>query len=156
MQVVETLNLRDNTYPDCTALKEYFNKTVNVLEIDHYLNLFLHSLTECKQQSKDIYEINLQRFINHCKANNKTIQNIVSKPFIESYFKSFHNIKGRPYDKSNSTIKNTMAIVIRFVNFIAKEINLQEIKKYEIKVKELSNKLHLTAETTAKDADLRH
>jgi hypothetical protein len=53
IQIVETLNLRDNSYPDKVTLKEYFYKTINILTIEHYLNLFLRSL-KCKEQSKAV------------------------------------------------------------------------------------------------------
>jgi hypothetical protein len=83
IQIVETLNLRDNGYPDKMTLSEYFNKTVNVLTIDHYLGMFMRDL-KCKQSSKNIYDINLNRFVNNIKLNNKPIQAIINKTYVST------------------------------------------------------------------------
>jgi len=56
INIVKVLNVRDNGYPDKSTLLEYFDKTVNVLTIEKYLNSFLQQL-RCKQSSEDIYEI---------------------------------------------------------------------------------------------------
>jgi integrase len=145
IQVVETLNLRDNSYPNSQTLTEYYNKTEKLLSIDFYRNKYLRNLT-VKSSSKHIYANNVDLFIHHYKLNPVPLANIVTKKFFDDYIIAIE-AKERSFHKkiSNYTKINRVEGALRFTDFLAEEIGKPKLK-YVYKPQRESTKLHLTVE----------
>ena len=139
----------NNRYPTAEELKNFIYQVTHIKPLDYYIQKFFKTLN-AKHSSKIQYTSSLNRLVKYVELNKKTIHDITTESFFHAfvlYLKSNHVIKKR--NRSNSTLNNIIKLNLRFVNYVAKELNKEPIE-YSIELPRKSEKLHLTSEHVKK------
>ena len=128
-QAIRRFAVANNTYPTAEQLKIYDKSVFSTFNIDYYVNQYMKQL-QIKPGSKRVYSYALKAFKNHYKNNllSSTIEEIISKDTVVKYgflFKEFAKLKSK--NITTTHIHNYQSIVIRFLNYVAGELNLPKI-----------------------------
>lgn len=152
MQIIETLNVRDNSYPTPQDIDDYFNLTEKALAIDYYINQYFHQLRRTAK-TKETYGYALKEFKTYFNLNlqDKSIREIINKNTLLNF--ENHIIQYRIVAKKKPltlvTIHNIKAMVLMFLNYLASEYNIPEIE-LELHMPASSSKYNLTPEDIQK------
>ena len=143
-QAIRKFNVANNTYPNAEQLRIYDKSVFSTFNIDYHINQYMKQL-EIKPSSKRVYGYALKRFKDYYKKNllSSTIEEILNKNTVVKYgfiFKEFAKFK----DKNITTthIHNYQAIVIRFLNYVAEQMNLPKIEFF-LQLPAYSSKWHI-------------
>jgi integrase len=156
--VIEVLNVRDNSYPLPQEIDEYFNVTEKQLQIEYQINQFMHSLDNVKKSTKKNYGYIMNTFKKFFDSNisHYSTKELVKKKTLkdfEFWFKKNHEVKriaAELKQKKNKvitplTVFNNVYVVKMFLNFIADKYQLDRVD-VKLKQPKYSNKWHITEE----------
>jgi integrase len=147
VQIIETLNLRDNSYPTPDKIREYFNITEKALEIDWLIHKYNNEL-KVKQSTKSIYNYALGKFKQYFESNhtNTSVKALIQKETLDRYERWLYALS-RSESKTISpiTIHNTKGVIMKFLNYVAKEYNLPRIEA-TLHIPQQSSKWHISVE----------
>ncbi|MCJ7449468.1 MAG: site-specific integrase [Bacteroidales bacterium] len=155
--VIEVLNVRDNSYPLPEQIDEYFNVTEKQLQIEYLINQFMHNLNVKKSTKKNYgYIMNTFKKFFESNISDSTIKKIANKKTLkdfEFWFKSSHEsrrIEAAQKGEKNKivtplTVFNNVYVVKMFLNFIADKYELDRVD-VKLKQPKYSNKWHVTEE----------
>jgi len=156
--IIEVLNVRDNSYPLPEQIDEYFNVTEKQLQIEYQVNQFMHSLDNVKKSTKKNYGYIMNAFIKFFDSNisHYSTKELVKKKTLkdfEFWFKKNREAKriaAELKQKKNKvitplTVFNNVYVVKMFLNFIADKYQLDRVD-VKLKQPKYSKKWHITEE----------
>jgi integrase len=148
LQAIRRFAVANNTYPTAEQLRIYDKSVFSTFNIDYYINQYMHQLTDVKEvkpSTKRVYAYALKKFKGYYIGNllNQTIEEIISKNTITKYgfiFKGKAKFNGKNITPAH--IHNYQVIVIRFLNYVAGELNIPKIDFF-LKLPKYSAKWHI-------------
>ncbi len=145
LQAIRRFAVANNTYPTVQQLRIYDKSVLSKFNIDYYINQYLHQLTNVKPSSKRVYSYALKSFKTYHAKNllNSTIEEIISKNTVVKYgfiFKEFARFRNK--NITSTHVHNYQSIVIRFLNYVAEQLNLPKIEFF-LKLPAYSSKWHI-------------
>ena len=144
-------NVKNNTYPTPDQLRLYNNAIYSEFDIDYYTNQYYKSLL-VKGSSKATYSYTLKKFKDYFvwKLYSYSIIDMINQAVIVDFGKWLiesrkHNDRIKHKDMSKISIYNSQVILFKYLNYIAKEFNINKIPDFLVKPVE-GEKYHLTEE----------
>ena len=130
LHAIRRFAVANNSYPTAKQLKIYDKSVISTFKIDYYINLYMRQLG-IKPSSKRVYAYALKRFKIYFMNNllNSTVEEIISKETIINYgyiFKESAKLNNKNITPTH--IHNYQSIVLRFLNYIAEQVNLSKIE----------------------------
>jgi integrase len=144
-QAIGRFNVANNTYPTAEQLKIYDKSVFSNFNIDYHINEFLKHLDNVKPGSKRVYKYALKRFKDYYGKNllSHSIEEIIHKETIIKYgfiLKTYSEMKHKNITLAH--IHNYQVIVLRFLNYVAGNLNLPKIEFF-LKLPKYSAKWHI-------------
>lgn len=165
-QTIKKFNVANNTYPTAEQLKIYNKSVFSTFNIDYYINQYMHQL-EIKPSSKRVYAYALDTFKSYYVSNllKHSIDEIINKNTITRFGEIVKAIaKSNSKNITPTHIHNYKSIAIRFLNYVAGQLNLPKIEffltqpefgsKWHIDEKDLNRLLKHKPKTKAEQAVL--
>lgn len=147
-QAIRKFAVANNTYPTAEQFRTYDKSVFSKFNIDYHINQYMKYITDVKQvksSTKRVYSYALKKFKNYYVGNllNYSIEEILNKNTIITYGVVLKDRAKLQSKKITTThIHNYQAIVIRFLNYVAEQLNLPKIEFF-LKLPEYSQKWHI-------------
>lgn len=144
-QAIRKFTVANNTYPTAEQLKIYDKSVFSTFNIEYYINQYMKQLINVKPASKRVYSYALKRFKDYYIKNllSHSIEEIVNKETIAKYgFILKEHAKLNKKNITSTHIHNYQVIAIRFLNYVAGNLNLQKIDFF-LKLPAYSSKWHI-------------
>jgi integrase len=148
LQAIRRFAVANNTYPTAEQLRIYDKSVFSTFNIEYYINQYMHRLTDVKEvrpSTKRVYAYALKKFKGYYVGNllDYSIEEILNKNTIITYgmvLKERAKLKSKNITPAH--IHNYQSIVIRFLNYVAEQLNLPKIEFF-LKLPEYSSKWHI-------------
>ncbi len=143
-QAIRKFNVANNTYPTADQLRIYDKSVFSTFNIDYHINQYMKQL-EIKPSSKRVYSYALKGFKDHFKKNllSIPIEEILNKNTVVKYGFIFKE-SARLHNKNitSTHIHNYQSIIIKFLNYVAEQLNLPKIEFF-LHLPAYSSKWHI-------------
>lgn len=147
-QAIRKFAVANNTYPTAEQFRTYDKSVFSKFNIDYHINQYMKYITDVKQvkpSTKRVYSYALKKFKDYYVGNllNYSIEEILNKNTIITYGVVLKD-RAKLLSKNVTTthIHNYQAIVIRFLNYVAEQLNLPKIEFF-LELPEYSQKWHI-------------
>ncbi len=147
-QAIEKFVSANNTYPTAKQLRIYDKSVFSQFNIDWNINQYMKRLTdvrEVKPSTKRVYAYALKKFKEYYVGNllGYSIEEILNKNTIIKYGTMLkERAKQKSKNMTTTHIHNYQSIAIRFLNYVAGELNLPKIEFF-LNLPEYSSKWHI-------------
>ena len=147
-QAIRKFNIANNTFPTAEQLRIYDKSVFSKFNIDYHINQFMKYITDVKQvkaSTKRVYSYALKKFKDYYVGNllNYSIEEILNKTTIITYGVALRDsAKLQSKNMTTTHIHNYQAIAIRFLNYVAGQLNLPKIEFF-LELPEYSQKWHI-------------
>lgn len=148
LHAIRRFAVANNTYPTAEQLRIYDKSVFSTFNIEYYINQYMQQLTDVKKvrpSTKRVYSYALLTFKTFFVNNlyNQTIEEIISRDIVNKF--GYLLKESAKFNNKNVTpahIHNYQSIVIRFLNYVAEQLNLPKIEFF-LKLPEYSSKWHI-------------